>query len=106
LITPYFEKTVGLGGLCGFHRIGFSTASSTLAYRVCKFVVSVLKSPLDLNEAYEIVYHVLSSNHFLSRLLGGTVGPDFVLFCFKSYPIGGLKAYAGQKKNPNPVLVD
>jgi hypothetical protein len=30
----------------------------------------------------------------------------FVLFCFKSYPIGGLKAYAGQKKNPNPVLVD
>jgi hypothetical protein len=74
-ITPYFEKTVGFGGLCGFHRIGFSTASSTLAYRVCKFVVSVLKSPLDLNEAYEIVYHVLSSNNFLSRLLGGTVGP-------------------------------
>jgi hypothetical protein len=23
----------------------------------------------------------------------------FVLFCFKSYPIGGLKAYAGQKKS-------
>jgi hypothetical protein len=56
----------------------------------------------------EDLYHFLALTADLAMPADHSIATchGLVLFCFKSYPIGGLKAYAGQKKNPNPVLVD